>query len=113
MYLCDHMGNLGCRYANCLRALTMGNFCYLFQGGFSQDVSKNQGPHMVCSSNRSQLGYSKALASRSHYALRFPVAQQSDAKSIRYRRMACVNSTENNVSVSFKMFGLGICLEKL
>ncbi|KAL1312855.1 hypothetical protein HN51_039434 [Arachis hypogaea] len=67
------------------------------QGNYSQDVAKVLRPSMVGSSSGLQLGHSKALASRSHYALRFSVLQQSDPKSIRYRTMVCVNATENNV----------------
>ncbi|MED6168521.1 hypothetical protein PIB30_012518 [Stylosanthes scabra] len=67
------------------------------QGYFGQDVAKVLRPSMVCSISRSQLGHSKALASRSHYGLRFSVSQQSDAKWIKYRTMSCVNATENNV----------------
>lgn len=55
--------------------------------------------HVVRSSTKSQLGYGKTLASRSHYAARFSVSRQSEAKSITYRRMTCTNAKEN-VSVS-------------
>lgn len=75
---------------------------HFFQGNCSH-VS----PHMVCCSSRPKFGYSKALESRSHYALRFSVTQQSEAKSIRYRTMTCVNATDNvSVSLSFKICGL-------
>ncbi|XLS96700.1 hypothetical protein HN51_039435 [Arachis hypogaea] len=76
------------------------------QGNYSQDMAKVLRPSMVGSSSGLQLGHSKGLASRSHYALRFSVLQQSDPKSIRYRTMICVNATENNVSTSFKTCGL-------
>lgn len=49
---------------------------------------------MVCSGTRSQIGYCKALASRSHYALRFSTTQQPEGRSIRYRRMKCLNAAE-------------------
>lgn len=66
-----------------------------FQGNLSRDVSKVQRPGVVCCVTGSRLGYGKTLASRSHYALRFPVRQQSEARSIRYRSMTCVNATDN------------------
>ncbi|KAL2600401.1 hypothetical protein AAZV13_10G110400 [Glycine max] len=65
------------------------------QGNFSQDVSKVSMTHVVRSSTKSQLGYGKTLASRSHYAARFSVSRQSEAKSITYRRMTCTNAKEN------------------
>ncbi|XP_027367539.1 peptidyl-prolyl cis-trans isomerase, chloroplastic-like isoform X2 [Abrus precatorius] len=54
-----------------------------------------QRPRVVFSGTKSQLGYSKTLASTSHYAAKFSVSPQSDAKSITYRRMSCINSMEN------------------
>ncbi|XP_061366267.1 peptidyl-prolyl cis-trans isomerase, chloroplastic-like [Gastrolobium bilobum] len=77
-------------------------FCHL-QGNFSQDVSKVQRSHMVCNGNRSQLGSSKALASRSYYAMRFSVRQQSEARSIGYRRMTCVNAADNVLELQAKV----------
>lgn len=81
-----------------------------FQANFSQDVSKVQRSHVVCCGTKSPIGYGKTLASRSHNALRFSVTQQSVARSIRYRRMTCVNAADS-VSFSFKICGLGICLQ--
>ncbi|RDX62275.1 hypothetical protein CR513_59412, partial [Mucuna pruriens] len=74
---------------------------HCLQGNFSQDMSKVQRPRVVCS--RSPLGYGKALASRSHNALRFSVTQQSEARSIRYRRMTCVNATNNVLELQAKV----------
>lgn len=81
-----------------------------FQANFSQDVSKVQRSHVVCCGTKSPIGYGKTLTSRSHNALRFSVTQQSEARSIRYRRMTCVNAADS-VSLSFKICGLGICLQ--
>ncbi|MED6147574.1 hypothetical protein PIB30_045055 [Stylosanthes scabra] len=67
------------------------------QGKFSQDVSMVQKPQAVGSSIRSQIGYHRALASRAHYAVRLSVTQQSEAKSMRYRRMTCMNATETEL----------------
>ncbi|KAK7337610.1 hypothetical protein VNO77_18193 [Canavalia gladiata] len=74
-----------------------------FQGSFSQDLSKVRRPHVVCSGVRSQLGFDKALASRSYYALRFPLTQQSNTRSIRYRRMTCVNATGSVIEPQAKV----------
>ncbi|KAH1259158.1 Peptidyl-prolyl cis-trans isomerase, chloroplastic [Glycine max] len=65
------------------------------QANFSQDVSKVQRSHVVCCGTKSPIGYGKTLASRSHNALRFSVTQQSVARSIRYRRMTCVNAADS------------------
>ncbi|KAK7284498.1 hypothetical protein RJT34_19244 [Clitoria ternatea] len=70
---------------------------YHFQGNFSQGVSKVRRSHVVCSGPGSQFGYCKSLASRAHYAFRFPVTQKSEARSTRYRRMSCVNAAADNV----------------
>ncbi|KAJ1397996.1 Cyclophilin-type peptidyl-prolyl cis-trans isomerase domain [Sesbania bispinosa] len=73
------------------------------QGNFSQDVSKVHRPHVVCSSTKSKLGYSKTLTSSSHYAVRFSVTQQSKAKPNTYRRMTCTNATENVLELQAKV----------
>ncbi|KAH1229436.1 Peptidyl-prolyl cis-trans isomerase, chloroplastic [Glycine max] len=73
------------------------------QGNFSQDVSKVSMTHVVRSSTKSQLGYGKTLASRSHYAARFSVSRQSEAKSITYRRMTCTNAKENVLQLQAKV----------
>ncbi|RDX58663.1 hypothetical protein CR513_62003, partial [Mucuna pruriens] len=78
-------------------------FHHHVQGNFSQDVSKVPRSHVVCSSTKSQLGYGKTLASRSHYAARFSVSQQSETKSITYRRMTCINAKENVVELQAKV----------
>ncbi|RZC21990.1 Peptidyl-prolyl cis-trans isomerase, chloroplastic [Glycine soja] len=65
------------------------------QANFSQDVSKVQRSHVVCCGTKSPIGYGKTLTSRSHNALRFSVTQQSEARSIRYRRMTCVNAADS------------------
>ncbi|KAG4913811.1 hypothetical protein AAZX31_19G209100 [Glycine max] len=74
------------------------------QGNFSQDVSKVQRSRVVCYGTRSPLGYyGKALTSRSHNALRFSVTRQSEARSIGYRRMTCVNAADNVVELQAKV----------
>ncbi|XP_025983721.1 peptidyl-prolyl cis-trans isomerase, chloroplastic isoform X2 [Glycine max] len=70
------------------------------QANFSQDVSKVQRSHVVCCGTKSPIGYGKTLASRSHNALRFSVTQQSVARSIRYRRMTCVNAADSKLVVN-------------
>ncbi|KAL2345549.1 hypothetical protein Fmac_006834 [Flemingia macrophylla] len=70
------------------------------QGNFSQDVAKVQRSRVVCCSTKSLLGYGKALASRSHYARRFSVTQQFEARPIRYRRMTCVYAADNKLGVN-------------
>ncbi|KAL1339567.1 peptidyl-prolyl cis-trans isomerase, chloroplastic-like [Arachis stenosperma] len=67
------------------------------QGKLSQDVSMVRKPQVVCSSIGSRIGYNQTLASRSHYAVRLSVTQQSEAKSMRYRRMTCMNATESEL----------------
>ncbi|MED6131060.1 hypothetical protein PIB30_006384 [Stylosanthes scabra] len=67
------------------------------QGKFNQDVSMVQKPQIVGSSMGSQIGYHRALASRAHYAVRLSVTQQSEAKSMRYRRMTCMNATKTEL----------------
>lgn len=102
----DDFSNL-CPY----RVLGCKSLLPFFQGNFSQDVSKVQRSRVVCYGTRSPLGYyGKALTSRSHNALRFSVTRQSEARSIGYRRMTCVNAADS-VSLSFKICGLGICLQ--
>ncbi|KAI4349828.1 hypothetical protein L6164_010378 [Bauhinia variegata] len=85
---------------------------YHFQGSQSQDESKVRRPHVICSSTRSLLGYShtpiscqttKTLASRSHYASSFSAVNPSVTKSVTYRRMTCVNATENVVELQAKV----------
>ncbi|TKY52388.1 Peptidyl-prolyl cis-trans isomerase [Spatholobus suberectus] len=78
-------------------------FHHHVQGNFSQDVSKVPRTHVVCSSTKSQLGYGKTLASRCHYAVRFSVSRQSEAKSITYRRMTCTNAKENVLELQAKV----------
>ncbi|KAK7344320.1 hypothetical protein VNO77_13789 [Canavalia gladiata] len=78
-------------------------FHHHLQGNFCQDVSKFLRPHVVCSSIESQLGHSKTLALRSHYAAKFPVSQQSKAKSIAYRRVTCMNAKENVLETQAKV----------
>jgi hypothetical protein len=96
------------RESGCLSILIVGEHLFFslvfFQGNFSQDVSKVRRPDVVCGTARSLRGYNKTLASRSHYAVRFSVTQQSEAKSISYRRMTC--TAKENVSMSFKIPGL-------
>ncbi|CAJ1872058.1 unnamed protein product [Sphenostylis stenocarpa] len=73
------------------------------QGNLSRDVAtKVQRPRVVCCGTGSR-GYGIALASRSHYALRFPVRQQSEARSIRYRSMTCVNATDKALELQAKV----------
>ncbi|XP_057423683.1 peptidyl-prolyl cis-trans isomerase, chloroplastic [Lotus japonicus] len=72
------------------------------QGNFSQDVSKVRRSHVVCSSIRSQLGCSKTLASRSHYAAKFPVTLKSEGKSTTFRRMTC-NAKESALELQAKV----------
>ncbi|XP_061354040.1 peptidyl-prolyl cis-trans isomerase, chloroplastic-like isoform X2 [Gastrolobium bilobum] len=60
-------------------------------------------PHVVYSSTGLQLGYGKTLASKSHYASRFSLTQQSEAKPITYRRMTCINAKENVLELQAKV----------
>ncbi|KAI4301615.1 hypothetical protein L6164_034875 [Bauhinia variegata] len=85
---------------------------YPLQGSHSQNGSKVRRPHVVCSSTRSLHDYShipilcwstKTLASRSHYATRFSSIHQSKTKSVTYRRMTCVNASENVVELQAKV----------
>ncbi|KAK7392164.1 hypothetical protein VNO78_20594 [Psophocarpus tetragonolobus] len=76
-------------------------FLHHVQGNWS--VSKVPTTHMVCSSTKSQLGYSKTLASKSHYAARISVSRQSEAKSNTYRRMTCTNAKENVLQLQAKV----------
>ncbi|QCD98355.1 peptidyl-prolyl cis-trans isomerase B [Vigna unguiculata] len=89
--------SLSAQFVHCQNSLPRA------QGNLSRDVSKVQRPRVVCCVTGSQLGYGKALASRSHYALRFPVRQQSGARSIRYRSMTCVNATDNAIELQAKV----------
>lgn len=74
-----------------------------FQGNYSQDVSKVRRSRMICSSSKSQLGCTKALASKSHYASSFSVSKQSGLKSISYKRMTCVNASQNVLELQAKV----------
>lgn len=58
---------------------------------------------MICGSSKSQLDHTKALASKSHYALTFSVTKQSGVKSISYKRMTCVNANQNVLELQAKV----------
>ncbi|KAG2406460.1 Peptidyl-prolyl cis-trans isomerase [Vigna angularis] len=89
--------SLSAQFVHCQNSLPRA------QGNLSRDVSKVQRPRVVCCVTGSRLGYGKTLASRSHYALRFPVRQQSEARSIRYRSMTCVSATDNALELQAKV----------
>ena len=61
---------------------------------------------MICGSSKTQLGCTKALASKSHYAFSLSVPKQSGVKSTSYKRMTCINASQN-VSVFIPTNWLG------
>ncbi|KAK9281009.1 hypothetical protein L1049_003900 [Liquidambar formosana] len=88
--------------------------CPLFQGSYSQHVSNVQRPPIISSITNLQPCYPKlptlscparVLASKSHYSSCFSLVQLSKAPSpsLKYRRMACVNSMANDLELQAKV----------
>lgn len=85
---------------------------FSLQGSSSQDVANVCMLPMIYSIKNSPSSYypastlklfGRALTSRSHYALSFPIVQLSKAPSVNCQRMFCVNSMAK-VSDFFQLF---------